>query len=125
MTFWLTGDEEHEDKRFDVKPGGIVTGLGFYVAAGSMCMSKIRYRRFWDLPDEWLIGDEWVKGQNSGSRIAHQLARNDVLLRVPGERGYPFKWIRPENTVSAVLRRRLRDRDKHRPKLTDSPGDAW
>ncbi|EUA11176.1 hypothetical protein I546_3107 [Mycobacterium kansasii 732] len=110
MTFWLTGDEEHDDKRFDVEPGGILSGLGFYTAAGSWCRDQIRWRPRSEIPDDWLIPDAWIKAQRNGARIAKALAANGILRRAPG--GYGFAWIRKENTVAAELKRRDVERGK-------------
>jgi hypothetical protein len=131
MTYWHTGDEEHEDKRFCVEPGGMVTGLGLYTLAGSYCMSRVRYRPKAEIPAEWFIPDEWVKGQRNGSRIAKALVQNGLFDRRPG--GYGFAWIRDRNTPADVLRRREEERNKKRNRkakdlretfavVPDSPG---
>lgn len=120
MAYWYVGDEEYEDKRFNVRPGGIPAGLGLYVAAGSMCMSKIRGRRYTHVPTEWLVADEWINGQCNGPRIARALVRSRIWERREGERGYRFKWIRPQNTPAAVLEHRAGDRRRHTPKPNSS-----
>jgi hypothetical protein len=118
MTFWHTGDEEHEDPRFRAVPGG----LGLYVTAGSWCMSRVRYRPEAELPAEWFIPDEWVKGQPSGRRIAAGLERQCVWERLDG--GYRYAWIRYQNTPDYVRRQRKREREKKAKRHANSQGES-
>jgi hypothetical protein len=109
MAWWLVGDEEHDDRRFlDAGPGA----LELYVRAGSWVMAQVRYRPSAEVPEEWFIPVEWVKGQHSGIRLANKLVEQGVFVKVFG--GYGFRHIHPQNTPDAVRKQRNKERDKKR-----------
>lgn len=107
MTYWLVGEEEHDDPRFTT------CSLGLYVRAGSWCMGHVRYRRESEIPVEWFIPVTLVKAWGA-TRQANELVRQGVLEPVIG--GWRFAWIRPENTTDRVRAKRKRERDKKAPK---------
>jgi hypothetical protein len=107
MTFWNVGDEEHSDERF------IRAGRGsfeLYHKAGSWCMGQVRGRPYEEIPVEWFIPDEYVRGQPNGPKIAQGLIAEKMWARV--EYGYRFAWIRDGNTPDAVRRTRKHERAK-------------
>jgi hypothetical protein len=107
VTFWNVGDEEHSDPRF-VRAGQ--GSFELYHKAGSWCMGQVRGRPEAEIPIEWFIPDEWVKGQRNGPRIAKGLIAQGMWERV--DYGYRFGWIRDGNTTDYVRKRRKTDREK-------------
>jgi hypothetical protein len=107
VTFWNIGDEEHSDPRFiRAGPGS----FELYHKAGSWCMGQIRGRPEAEIPVDWFIPDEWVKGQHNGPRTAKGLITQGMWERV--EYGYRFAWIRDGNTTDYARKRRKTDREK-------------
>ena len=90
MTYWLTGDEEHDDPRFTT------ASLGLYTRAGSWCMGRYRYRPEAEIPTEWFISGPVVRGWGA-LRLARDLVQQGVWESVPG--GWRYAWIRPKNTA--------------------------
>jgi hypothetical protein len=117
MSYYILGDEEHDDRRFlDAGPGA----LELYVRALGWCMHEVRYRPEAEIPAVWFIPIEWVRGQHQGVRLANRLVDQGVFGRVDG--GYRFDWIRWRNTPDAVRRQRKRERDKKAKRDANSPG---
>ncbi|WAJ43130.1 hypothetical protein OK015_18085 [Mycobacterium sp. Aquia_216] len=107
MTFWNVGDEEHSDPRF-VRAGS--GSFELYHKAGSWCMGQIRGRPEEEIPVDWFVPDEFVRGQHNGTRLAKGLIAQGMWERV--EHGYRFAWIREGNKPDAVRTIRKRERDK-------------
>ncbi|WP_139830455.1 hypothetical protein [Mycobacterium paraense] len=102
MTFWFTGEEEHQVFT-------TTSSLGLYTRAGSWCMAQIRYRPEAEIPAEWFIPDWLVKGWGA-VRQANELVAQGMWE--PLEGGWRYVWIRPENTPNAVRQKRKREREK-------------
>jgi hypothetical protein len=119
MTYWLTGDEEHDDPRFTTAT------LGLYIRAGSWSMSRCRYRPEAEIPAEWFIPGPLVRGWGA-LRLAHDLAQQGVWEPVTG--GWRYAWIRPQNTADYVRAERKRERAKWARKkakaAANSPGES-
>jgi hypothetical protein len=120
MTFWLIGDEEPEDSRFIAAGPG---ACGLYFMAGAHCMRQTRYRPEDEIPTEWFVSDQWVRGWPNGARLAQRLVENGLWARTPG--GYLFDWIQERNTAEAVRVKREKERAKKRSRCADSPGDIY
>jgi hypothetical protein len=117
--FWEIGDEEPDDPRFVTAGPG---ACGLYFMAGASCMRRVRYRPEFEIPGEWFISDQWVKGWPNGTRLANRLVDVDLWVRVPG--GYQYVWIQPRNTAAAVRAQRKRQAAKKRnQREAMSPGD--
>ena len=121
MVFWNVGDEEHSDPRF------IRAGEGsfeLYHKSGSWCLGQVRGRPEAEIPVEWFVPDEWVRGQRHGPRLAKGLVAQGLWERV--EHGYRFAWIRAGNTADYVRRKRKQDREKpyrKRGRMADDADD--
>jgi hypothetical protein len=114
MTFWLTGDEEHNDPRFTT------SSLGLYTRAGSWCMNQVRYRPEHEIPPEWFIPTSLVKVWRA-TRQANDLVENGVWEPVVD--GWRYLWIRHQNTADAIRSQRKREREKKAHKTGNSPGE--
>jgi len=107
VTWWLWGDDEHCDKRFN-EAG--THAMGLYVRAGSWCMGKVRYRPEREIPAEWFVPDDQVKAWCGSVRQANRLVDVGLWYRARG--GYGFAWIRTENTADTLRAKRAAERKK-------------
>lgn len=100
-------DRTHDDRRFlDAGPGA----LEMYVRAVSRCLDQVRGRPEGEIPLEWFIPVEWVRGQFGGVRLANRMVTQGIFGKVAG--GYRFAWIAQHNTADAVRAQRKRERAK-------------
>jgi hypothetical protein len=107
LTFWNVGDEEWSDPRFIRAGSG---SFELYHKAGSWVMGQVRGRPESEIPVEWFVPDEYVRGQRNGTRLANGLVRQGMWERV--DYGYRFAWIRKGNTPDAVRTIRKNEREK-------------
>jgi hypothetical protein len=115
MTFWLTGEEEHNDPRF------ATSTLGLYTRAGSWCMNQVRHRPMREIPPEWFVPDWLVKGWGA-TRLANELVAQGIWEPVVG--GWRYAWIRHPNTADYLRGERKRQSTKkHRQRQAMSLGD--